>query len=250
LAASHAETVRYTEIFFDPQAHLKRGVAFSTLFDGITRAADEAEREWGIRTGLILCFLRDLDEADAERTLDIALPYKDRILGVGLDSAEVGHPPSKFARVFRRARDEGFKLVAHAGEEGPPSYVWEAIDLLGVDRVDHGNRALEDDTLVKRLAADGTPLTVCPLSNLRLRVVEDLTAHPLRRMLDAGLIATVNSDDPAYFGGYMNANFQAVGDALDLSEDDLRKLARNGFAASFLDEAEKRAALQAFDSRA
>jgi adenosine deaminase len=195
-----------------------------------------------------MCFLRHLDEADAERTLDLALPYKNGIIGVGLDSSEVGHPPSKFKNVFRRARQEGFKLVAHAGEEGPPHYVWEALDLLGVDRIDHGNRSLEDAALVARLARDRMALTVCPLSNLRLCVVDDLRRHPLRRMLDSGLVVTLNSDDPAYFGGYMNENFRAAQSALDLGAIELRAIARNGFAASFMPAGEKTAALAAFDS--
>lgn len=247
LARVRAQNVRRVEMFFDPQAHLSRGIAFATVIDGLHRAIGDAERDLGVTARLILCFLRHLDEADAERTLDLALPYKDRIIGVGLDSSEVGHPPSKFARVFRRAREEGFRLVAHAGEEGPPSYVWEAIDLLGVDRVDHGNRSLEDPALVARLARDRVPLTVCPLSNLRLCVVDDLRHHPLKRMLDAGLFATVNSDDPAYFGGYMTENYRAVRDALGLGRAEMTELARNGFAASFLPAAEKAAALAEFD---
>jgi adenosine deaminase len=197
---------------------------------------------------MIMCFLRHLDEAEAERTLDQALKYKDKIIGVGLDSSEVGHPPSKFKTVFRRAREAGFRLVAHAGEEGPPAYVWEAIDVLGVDRIDHGNRALEDPALVKRLAIDGTALTVCPLSNLRLCVVKDMTQHPLRRMLDAGLTVTINSDDPAYFGGYMNENFASVGGALGLSAAELTAIARNGFTASFMPYTEKQRALAIFDA--
>jgi adenosine deaminase len=195
-----------------------------------------------------MCFLRHLDEDDAERTLDEALPYKDSILGIGLDSSEVGHPPSKFKTVFRRARQAGFKLVAHAGEEGPPHYVWEALDVLGVDRIDHGNRSLEDPALVARLARDRVALTVCPLSNLRLCVVDDLRRHPLRRMLDSGLVVTLNSDDPAYFGGYVSENFHAIQSALDLGETALRAIARNGFAASFMPESEKAAALAAFDA--
>ena len=194
-----------------------------------------------------MCFLRHLDEADAERTLDQALTYKDKIIGVGLDSSENGHPPAKFKTVFRRARDAGFLLVAHAGEEGPPDYVWEAIDVLGVDRIDHGNRALEDAALVKRIAADGLALTVCPLSNLRLCGVKDMKDHPLRRMMDAGLKVTINSDDPAYFGGYVNENFSSVGEALGLSAEELTAIARNGFAASFMPAEAKQGALDAFD---
>jgi len=248
LRRSAADGVTRSEIFFDPQGHTERGIVFETVLDGIHRALGDGETELGLKSQLILCFLRHLDEADAARTLDAALPYKDRIIGVGLDSSEVGHPPSKFKNVFRRARDEGFLLVAHAGEEGPPEYVWEAVDVLGVDRIDHGNRALEDPALVRRLAADGMTLTVCPLSNLRLCVVDDMKDHPLRRMLDAGLKATVNSDDPAYFGGYMNDNLTAVDTALDLSRDELIAVIRNGFAGSFMPAADKVAALQQIDS--
>jgi adenosine deaminase len=239
------QNVRHVEFFFDPQGHTSRGVAFDTVIAGLTRAQADAEAQLGLTSRMIMCFLRHLDEADAERTLDQALPHKDKVIGVGLDSSEVGHPPSKFRNVFRRARDEGFLLVAHAGEEGPPQYVWEAIDVLGVDRIDHGNRALEDAELVKRLAKDGLALTVCPLSNLRLCVVKDMKQHPLRRMMDAGLKVTINSDDPAYFGGYMNENFSSVGSALGLSAEELTQIARNGFAASFMPEAEKQRALAA-----
>ncbi|HUL09551.1 MAG TPA: adenosine deaminase [Candidatus Acidoferrum sp.] len=248
LTRAHKQNVRYVEMFFDPQGHTARGIRFSVVIDGLLRALSDADRELGVQGHLIMCFLRHLAEADAEHALDQALPYRNSILGIGLDSSEVGHPPSKFKTVFRRARQEGFKLVAHAGEEGPPSYVWEALDLLGVDRIDHGNRSLEDPALVARLARDRMALTVCPLSNLRLRVVDDLRRHPLRRMLDAGLFVTLNSDDPAYFGGYMNENFRAIHSALALGEAELRVLARNGFEASFMPEAEKSAALSAFDS--
>jgi adenosine deaminase len=248
LTRVHRQNVRYVEIFFDPQGHTSRGIAFSVVIDGLFRALADARRDLGVQARLILCFLRHLEEADAERTLDQALPYKDRIVGVGLDSSEVGHPPSKFKNVFRRARQEGLMLVAHAGEEGPPRYVWEALDVLGVDRIDHGNRSLEDAALVARLARDRMALTVCPLSNLRLCVVDDLRRHPLRRMLDSGLVVTLNSDDPAYFGGYMNENFRAVQSALDLGAIELRAIARNGFAASFMPAGEKTAALAAFDS--
>src|SRR5262245_59977556 len=248
LTRAHQQNVRYVEMFFDPQGHTARGVPFSVVIAGLSRALADAERELGVRARLILCFLRHLDESDAERTLDEALPYKDRILGIGLDSSEVGHPPSKFKNVFRRARQEGFKLVAHAGEEGPPDYVWEALDVLGVDRIDHGNRSLEDPALVARLARERMALTVCPLSNLRLCVVDDLRRHPLRRMLDSGLLVTLNSDDPAYFGGYIGDNFHAIQSAVGLGETELRAIARNGFAASFMPEAEKSAALAAFDS--
>jgi adenosine deaminase len=248
LTKVRAQNVRYVEMFFDPQGHMGRGISFATVIEGLTRAIDESAAKLGVRARLIMCFLRHLDEADAERTLDQALPHKNRIIGVGLDSSEVGHPPSKFRNVFRRAREEGFLLVAHAGEEGPPQYVWEALDVLGVDRIDHGNRSLEDDALVARLFRDRMALTVCPLSNLRLCVVKDLRQHPLRRMLEKGLFVTLNSDDPAYFGGYLSENFRAVQSSLGLGEEELRAIARNGFAASFMPESEKAAALDEFDN--
>jgi adenosine deaminase len=239
LERAHADNVRHVEMFFDPQGHTARGIAFSTVIDGLHRAIVDAPQKFGIQASLIMCFLRHLDEADAEKTLDAALAFKDRIVGVGLDSSETGHPPSKFRHVFRRARDAGFFLSAHAGEEGPPSYVWEALDVLGVARIDHGNRAMEDATLVGRLAREQIPLTVCPLSNLRLRVVDDLAKHPLRRMLDKGLVASVNSDDPAYFGGYVSQNYRAVSDALGLSRDEVAAIVRNGIRASLMSAPEK-----------
>jgi len=250
LARANADAVRHVEIFFDPQGHTERGVAFGTVIAGITRALGDAATSYGMTSKLIMCFLRHLSEADAEATLDESLPFLDRIDGVGLDSSEVGHPPAKFERVFARARGLGLKIVAHAGEEGPPAYVHEALDLLKVDRIDHGNRSLEDPALVARLAAEGMTLTVCPLSNLKLCVVGDIAGHPLRTMLDAGLHVTVNSDDPSYFGGYVNANYQAVADALDLSKDELLTLARNSFTGSFLDEADKARNLAAIDAYA
>lgn len=234
LERAHADHVRHVEIFFDPQGHTERGVAFADVITGISDALADGEKQWGITSRLILCFLRHLDEAAAEATLDEALPYLDRIAGVGLDSSENGHPPSKFTNVFARAKSLGLKLVAHAGEEGPPAYVHEALDVLHVDRIDHGNRALEDSTLVTRLAGEGMTLTVCPLSNLKLCVIGDIAESPVKQMLDSGLKATVNSDDPAYFGGYVNANYHAIADALDLSREQLRTLARNSFTGSFL----------------
>jgi adenosine deaminase len=240
---AQAQAVRHAEIFFDPQAHTARGVPFGVVLDGICAALRRAERQLGLTSRLIMCFLRHLEETDAEATLDAALPHRDRIVGVGLDSSEVGHPPSKFARVFARARRAGFRLVAHAGEEGPPDYVREALDILQVDRIDHGNRALEDTALVRRLAAAGIVLTVCPLSNLRLGGVTSLAAHPLRRMLEAGLKATVNSDDPAYFGGYVNENLVAIQRALRLDREAIVALARNSFEGAFVDEARRRALL-------
>ena len=248
LERARADNVRHTEIFFDPQGHTQRGVAFETVLDGIWRALEEGARGLGMTSRLIMCFLRDLPEEDAERTLDAALAHRDRIVGVGLDSAERGHPPSKFQRVFARARAEGFLCVAHAGEEGPADYVREALDLLRVRRIDHGNRALDDDALVERLAREGVPLTVCPLSNLRLCVVPEARAHPLKTMLDKGLVATVNSDDPAYFGGYVNDNYIAMQEALDLSREEIVTLARNSFEASFLSRAEKDAQLAGIEA--
>jgi adenine deaminase len=247
LRRAHADNVRHAEIFFDPQAHTTRGVAFATVVGGLHRAIADAGREFNIRASLIMCFLRHLDEADAERTLDLALPFRDKIVGVGLDSSETGHPPSKFKRVFGRARDVGFFLTAHAGEEGPASYVWEALDVLGVGRIDHGNRSLEDATLTSRLAREGIHLTVCPLSNLRLQVVADLTSHPLRRMLDSGLCISVNSDDPAYFGGYVGDNYAAIAEALALTAEDIAGIVRNGIEASLMPAAEKAAARAAVE---
>jgi len=247
LRRAHADNVRHVEMFFDPQGHTARGVAFATVIGGLHRAMVDAERLLGVRASLIMCFLRHLDEADAERTLDSALAFRDKIVGVGLDSSETGHPPSKFKRVFGRARDAGFFLSAHAGEEGPPRYVWEALDVLGVGRIDHGNRSLEDKALVGRLARERLALTVCPLSNLRLRVVDDLHRHPLRRMMDRGLVVTVNSDDPAYFGGYVNDNYRTVSDALQLTRDEIVAIVRNGIAASLMSAAEKQKMLADVD---
>ena len=229
-----ADGCRHVELFFDPQTHTDRGIPFAVVADGLLGGMAEAERTLGITSGLIPCFLRHLDEDAAFATLRAAEPYLDRILGVGLDSSETGHPPGKFARVFAAARELGLKLMAHAGEEGPPAYVWEALDVLGVERIDHGNRALEDPELVRRLVAEGMTLTVCPLSNLKLCVVDSLANHPLKRMLDLGLKATINSDDPAYFGGYLGRNWTETAAALDLSREDLIALARNSFTGSFL----------------
>src|SRR5499433_1766967 len=234
LARAHADNVRHVEMFFDPQGHTARGIAFATVIEGLSRAIADAGRKLGVAARLIMCFLRHLDEADAERTLDAALAFRDRIVGVGLDSSERGNPPGKFTRVFARARDAGFFLTAHAGEEGPASYVWEALDLLGVARIDHGVRCMEDETLVGRLARERVPLTVCPLSNVRLRVVDELAHHPLRRMLDKGLAVTVNSDDPAYFGGYVNQNYLAISAALTLARGDIATIVRNGIKDSLM----------------
>ncbi|MEO0981520.1 MAG: adenosine deaminase [Pseudomonadota bacterium] len=234
LARAAADGVRHVEVFYDPQGHTERGVPFDVATAGLLSALQNAEEKHGISHKLILCFLRHLSEEDAFNTLAEAEPWLDRICGVGLDSSEVGHPPSKFERVFARAREMGLKTVAHAGEEGPPSYVWEALDLLKIDRIDHGNRSLEDAALVERIKSDGLTLTVCPLSNLSLCVVENLKHHPLKRMLDLGLRATVNSDDPAYFGGYVNENYRATAAALGLERADIVALARNSITGSFL----------------
>ncbi|GAA4985676.1 adenosine deaminase [Kitasatospora paranensis] len=237
LARAREQGVRHAEIFFDPQAHTARGVAFDTVLAGLSAALDSSEERYGITTGLILCFLRDRPEEEALATLEEAKPHLDRITAVGLDSAEVGNPPSKFARAYERASELGLHLVAHAGEEGPPEYVREALDVLHVERIDHGIRSLEDPELVARLVAERIPLTVCPFSNVRLRCVDTLADHPLRRMLDAGLLATVNSDDPAYFGGYVDENLTDTAAVLGLTDDQVRTLARNSFEAAFLDDA-------------
>ncbi|MGN0937300.1 adenosine deaminase [Acinetobacter amyesii] len=233
--------VVHTEMFFDPQTHTDRGVAFETVLNGLQRACDDAKTKLGISSHLIMCFLRHLSEDAAFATLEQALPYKDQIIGVGLDSSEVGHPPSKFERVFAKAREAGFLIVAHAGEEGPAEYVWEALDLLKVNRVDHGVRSEEDPALMQRLIAEKMPLTVCPLSNLKLCVVNNMAEHNIRRLLQQGVHVTVNSDDPSYFGGYMNDNFIAITKALDLSNAELKQLAINSFEASFISDAEKQA---------
>ena len=246
----HADGGVHAEIFFDPQTHTDRGLPFSIAIDGLLAGMKTAEAELGITSGLIMCFLRHLDEESALATLKSAEPWIDRIVGVGLDSSEVGHPPSKFQRVFKAAKAQGLTLSAHAGEEGPPAYVWEALDLLKIDRIDHGNRALEDAALVQRLVASEMTLTVCPLSNLKLCVVGDLKDHPMKRMLDLGLKATCNSDDPAYFGGYIGENFIQTARALDLSRDELVTLAKNSFTGSFLDEERVARHLAAIDAYA
>ncbi|MFI7399398.1 adenosine deaminase [Streptomyces sp. NPDC049541] len=242
LARAAAQGVRHAEIFFDPQAHLVRGVPMGTVVEGLWRALGSSEANHGISTRLIMCFLRDESAESALQTLEAAKPYLDRITGVGLDSAEVGHPPVKFREVYEAAAALGLRRVAHAGEEGPPEYITEALDVLGVERVDHGLRCMESLELVERLVRDRIPLTLCPLSNVRLRTVDTLADHPLPAMLDAGLVCTVNSDDPAYFGGYVGDNFEAVQGTLRLTEDRLRELARNSFLASFLEDDEERRA--------
>jgi adenosine deaminase len=239
LERAHEDNVRHVEIFFDPQTHTERSINFATVFNGIHSALTDGESRLGITFRLIMCFLRHLSAYEAMATLEEALPFKDRIDAVGLDSSEVGHPPSKFTVVFDRARREGFLTVAHAGEEGPPEYIWEALDLLKVERIDHGVRCLEDPVLVERLAQEKIPLTVCPLSNVKLRVFDTLEQHNLKALLARGLHVTINSDDPAYFGGYIGENYRRTQQALDLDADDIRTLARNSFEASFLSDAEK-----------
>jgi adenine deaminase len=236
---ARADNVIHAELFFDPQTHTARGVPMAAVVQGLSRACADAQSRLGISSALILCFLRHLSEEDAFATLEAALPFREHFIGVGLDSSEVGHPPSKFSRVFARCRELGLRLVAHAGEEGPPAYIWEALNDLQVERIDHGVRCLEDPALVVELARRRVPLTVCPLSNLKLCVVKDLRDHPMKRLLDAGLCAMVNSDDPAYFGGYMNANFVQTVEALGLSAGEVVTLANNSFEASFMDEARR-----------
>ena len=242
------DNVIHTEIFFDPQTHTDRGVAFETVIRGLKRACDDAQTKLNISSHLIMCFLRHLSEEAAFETLEQALPYKDLIIGVGLDSSEVGHPPSKFERVFAKAKAEGFLLVAHAGEEGPAEYVWEALDLLNVNRIDHGVRSEEDPELMQRLIKEKMPLTVCPLSNLKLCVVDDMAEHNIRRLLEKGVRVTVNSDDPSYFGGYMNDNFIAITEALNLTNEELKQLAINSFEASFISDEMKKAYIAQVDS--
>ncbi len=236
LEKAHKQNVLHTEIMFDPQTHTDRGIPFSFVIEGIHEALEDAKSKFGMTSNLILSFLRHLPEENAFKTLEEALPYKSWITAVGLDSSEVGNPPSKFKNVYAKAKELGFKLTAHAGEEGPAEYVWEALDILNINRIDHGNRSLDDEKLVERLASEQIALTVCPLSNLKLKVVTDIKKHPLKTMLDKGLRATVNSDDPAYFGGYVNDNFTAVADALNLSKEEITELVRNSFEASFIDD--------------
>jgi adenosine deaminase len=239
LARAAAEGVRHVEIFFDPQTHTMRGVPFATVISGIHRALEEGQRQWGISFRVIMCFLRHLSATSAMETLQQAQPFAPWIVAVGLDSSEVGHPPEKFRAVFDRARAAGFLTVAHAGEEGPPEYIWQALDLLKVSRIDHGVRCLEDPRLVDRLVAEQVPLTVCPLSNVKLRVFRTMAGHNLKRLLDRGVRVTINSDDPAYFGGYITENFRAAQEALDLTREDICRVARHAFEASFLPPQDK-----------
>jgi adenosine deaminase len=240
--------VLHAEVFFDPQAHTQRGVPFESVVAGIHQALRDGERDLGVDSSLILCFLRDRSVEEAHAALDQALRHRDRIVAVGLDSAELGHPPARFREVFARARAEGLRAVAHAGEEGPAAYVREALEALHAERIDHGIRSLEDEALVRHLVERRVPLTVCPLSNLKLGVVEDMKAHPLREMLERGVVVTLNSDDPAYFGGYLNENYRAAQRALGLTRDELIRIAGNSFRASFLPESEKAALLARLDA--
>lgn len=242
-----SQNVLHTEIFFDPQTHTARGIEFSTVINGIHNALKDAEKEFGITSKLIMSFLRHLSEADAFETLEQGLKFGDWIAGIGLDSSEVGNPPSKFQRVFEKAKSEGFLVMSHAGEEGPSEYVWEALDLLKVQRIDHGNRSLDDAKLIERIVDEQIALTVCPLSNLKLCVVDTLEEHPLKTMLDKGILATVNSDDPAYFDGYVNENYLETAHALNLSKEDVYQLAKNSFIGSFLNEDEKKDMLKIVD---
>jgi len=239
LTKVHKHNIVHTEIFFDPQTHTDRGVSFETVIHGIHNALEDGKEKLGISSQLIMCFLRHLDKESAVKTLTQALPYKKWITAVGLDSSELGNPPSKFERVFSKAIDEGFITVAHAGEEGPADYIWEAVNLLKVSRIDHGNRSLDDDQLIKFLAEKQIPLTICPLSNIELKVVDDLKNHPLLELMEAGLMVTINSDDPAYFGGYMNENYSRIASALKLSKKQITELTINSFKSSFLPNSDK-----------
>lgn len=241
------DNVVHAELFFDPQTHTARGVSMETIIGGLHRACRDAQNEFGISASLILCFLRHLSEEQAFETLEQAMPFRDKLVGIGLDSGEVGNPPEKFARVFARCRELGFHLVAHAGEEGPPAYIWTALDVLRVERIDHGVQAIRDAALMQRLAKDRIALTVCPLSNLKLCVFPDLASHNLRQLLDAGLAVTVNSDDPAYFGGYMNDNFTQTFAATGMTAQHAYTLARNSFEASFIDASERRGFVDRLD---
>lgn len=241
------QNVRHVEIFFDPQAHLDRGVVFATVIDGISKALKKAESELKISSHVIMCFLRDLSEASALQTFEQALPFKNKIIGIGLDSAELGNPPEKFKKVFAKAREAGLLACAHAGEEGPPEYIWQALDILKVQRIDHGVKCVLDEKLIQHLAQTQIPLTVCPISNIRLCVYASMQQHPLKKMLEAGLCATVNSDDPAYFGAYVAENFIAVYQALGLTQEDVYQLAKNSFNASFLQETQKQKFISELD---
>jgi adenosine deaminase len=240
----HSQNVRHVELFYDSQSHTGRGLAFETVTKGIHKALEDGREKLGISSHLILCFLRHLSEKDALTTLDYAIKHKDKITGIGLASSEMGHPPSKFIRAFERAHDEGFRIVAHAGEEGPAAYIWEALNLLNVERIDHGNRSINDPDLLRILAERKIPLTLCPVSNLELCVIDRLEDHPVKKMMDLGLMVSIHSDDPAYFKGSLNENYSRTAKALNLSREDIYKLAYNSFKASFLTDEEKNVLLE------
>lgn len=248
LEKAYSQKIIHTEIFFDPQTHTSRGIPFSTVINGISLALEDAHKKWGITSQLILCFLRHLDAESAMATLEEAIQYKDKIIGVGLDSSEIGNPPEKFTKVFENALQQGFLTVAHAGEEGPADYIRGALNYLHISRIDHGNRVLDDEELLKELAQKKVPFTICPLSNLKLCVVKNLEQHPLKNLMQAGLLVTVNSDDPAYFGGYINENYIAIQKALSLSKDEIITLASNSFKASFVTDEYKTRMLEELDS--
>jgi adenosine deaminase len=239
LSKAHSQNIVHVEFFFDPQTHISRGVDFAIVFNGIYNATVDAKKEFGITSFIIMSFLRHLSEDEAFKILDQSLAFKDKIIGVGLDSSELGNPPEKFEKVFKKSKELGFKLVAHAGEEGPVDYIWSAIKKLEVDRVDHGNTSLNDERLVRYLIENEIALTVCPLSNLALKVCHDLKKHPIKKMIGRGMVVTVNSDDPSYFGGYINENFQQICDSLNLTKEDVKILVKNSFKASFLDDEKK-----------
>ncbi|WP_438466267.1 adenosine deaminase [Marinomonas sp. PE14-40] len=248
LTKVHSQNVVHVEIFFDPQGHLERGISFSTQINGIYRALKEAETNWGMSFKLIMSFLRHLSEESAFNTLEQAIPHLEKIYAVGLDSSELGHPPEKFLRVFKACKNLGLKVTVHAGEEGPPKYIWQAVNELKVDRIDHGNRCLEDDELVQRINHEQLTLTVCPLSNKKLCVVNDMSQHPIKEMLHKGLAATVNSDDPAYFGGYMNDNYQVLIEQSELTKDELKQLAKNSFSGAWINPDRRQLFLNQIDT--
>lgn len=247
LTKAYQENVLHTEIFFDPQTHTNRNIAFKTMAEGILEAMKDAETKYGITSLLILSFLRHLSEDSAFRTLEEALPWKEQLVAVGLDSTEIGNPPQKFEKIYKKAKELGFKAVAHAGEEGPSEYIWDSLNILKIDRLDHGNRALNDEKLIQELKDRKMALTICPLSNDKLQVVKNMKQHPLKKMLNMGLKVTVNSDDPSYFGGYINENFKAITASLNLTKKDLYQLARNSFEASFVSNKRKTEMIQVLD---
>ena len=248
LRKANQQNIVHTEFFFDPQTHTERGISFNTVFNGIYKATVDAEKKFGITSLIIMSFLRHLSEEDAFKTLELALPFKNKIIGIGLDSSEIGNPPEKFERIYKKAKELDFKLVAHAGEEGPVDYIWDSLKLLKIDRIDHGNTSLNDKELINYLVKNKIALTICPLSNLELKVCTDLTKHPIKKMIELGMVATVNSDDPAYFGGYVNENFIQITEQLNLTMSDIKTLAKNSFRASFLDETNKNIWLKKVDN--